>query len=493
MVINAEDAYLGGRNGFRRVQLRGDTFSVLDSGLAAIYVTSLVAGSGEIFAGTSNQGVFRSTDEGAHWVRTGAESPLAPTNHVNALLLDGSRLLAGSTDVGLYRSGNAGASWVSLEDRLHPRSMEQLLSIMGNAKALWAGGPGQAFRSLDSGRTWNQSWRGLEDNPVASLALFDTLAFACTRGPSAYRGSLNSEEWIRIKGGPTGTPVVWNFLAVDSVIYAATTQGVYKLASPKNDSLVPVGLADHEIRSLYFLAGTLFAGSATDEGVFRSTDAGLSWKPSGSSFPKDPVKVLAAIGGDLYAATETKGIFRSVDMGSTWARGDSEITDNHVNAFAVGEKSLIAATDGGIFFISKGDRIWSPASLGLSNHSISSIALFGGQAFATTDGMGLWTRPISEISTPIRIKGATLTSSPFLMTGETLHAGSKIRIEVANSGLTDLDLYDVRGVHSATVFHGRLDAGQHQIQFDQILSSGCYWLRMQSNGASSTRRIFLIP
>src|ERR1017187_10067973 len=60
----------------------------------------------------------------------------------------------------------------------------------------------------------------------------------------------------------------------------------------------------------------LFAGSA--DGIYRSTDHGLSWHESGL-FLSTSTNSLAAFGSYLFAA-EDSGIYRSSDNGSTWAK-----------------------------------------------------------------------------------------------------------------------------------------------------------------------------
>ncbi|MBI1893621.1 MAG: hypothetical protein HYS14_05885 [Candidatus Rokubacteria bacterium] len=60
---------------------------------------------------------------------------------------------------------------------------------------------------------------------------------------------------------------------------------------------------------------------ATQDGLFKSTDAGATWKPVGQG-----LKNLAAVTlnpkkpGEVYAATADGIIFRSTNGGTTWER-----------------------------------------------------------------------------------------------------------------------------------------------------------------------------
>jgi photosystem II stability/assembly factor-like uncharacterized protein len=65
-------------------------------------------------------------------------------------------------------------------------------------------------------------------------------------------------------------------------------------------------------------------------GMFRSTDAGKTWKPAGlvtsrhipriRIHPKNPDLVYAAVLGDLFKSSEERGVYRSTDGGATWKR-----------------------------------------------------------------------------------------------------------------------------------------------------------------------------
>src|SRR5262249_1333698 len=67
---------------------------------------------------------------------------------------------------------------------------------------------------------------------------------------------------------------------------------------------------------------------STGDGVFKSTDAGKTWKHMGLNDaeqipavrvdPKDPNRVFVAVLGHPYGPNKERGIFRSTDGGKTW-------------------------------------------------------------------------------------------------------------------------------------------------------------------------------
>ena len=84
-------------------------------------------------------------------------------------------------------------------------------------------------------------------------------------------------------------------------------------------NVVYVGMGEHAVRGVMTSSG---------DGVYRSTDAGKTWKKVGLDEtrhisrividPKNPNIVLVAAQGALYAPNKERGIFKSIDGGKTW-------------------------------------------------------------------------------------------------------------------------------------------------------------------------------
>lgn len=86
-------------------------------------------------------------------------------------------------------------------------------------------------------------------------------------------------------------------------------------------NVVYVGTGEHAIRGVMTHSG---------DGVYRSTDAGKTWKKIGLDssrhiarivvHPKNPDVLLVAAQGALYAPNKERGIYKSTDGGATWKR-----------------------------------------------------------------------------------------------------------------------------------------------------------------------------
>src|SRR5947207_2974092 len=65
--------------------------------------------------------------------------------------------------------------------------------------------------------------------------------------------------------------------------------------------------------------GTNLFASVVGEGVYRSTNNGISWKAVNTGLTNRDIRVLASAGGNLFAGTGvTATVFVSSDSGASW-------------------------------------------------------------------------------------------------------------------------------------------------------------------------------
>jgi len=99
-----------------------------------------------------------------------------------------------------------------------------------------------------------------------------------------------------------------------------TTGSVGAIAVSESDpNIVYAGMGEHAVRGVMTHHG---------DGVYKSTDAGKSWKKIGldltqhisriSIHPKNPDIIFVAAQGALYSPSQERGIYRSQDGGKTW-------------------------------------------------------------------------------------------------------------------------------------------------------------------------------
>jgi photosystem II stability/assembly factor-like uncharacterized protein len=128
-----------------------------------------------------------------------------------------------------------------------------------------------------------------------------------------YFGAVAGGMWKTTDGGLNWHPL-W-----DKFAEASPSVGAIAIA-PSDPNTIYVGTGEACIR------GNIVMGN----GVYKSTDAGKTWKYSGLRdtysigrmivHPKDPNVVYVAALGHPFGSNTTRGVFRSRDGGKTWQR-----------------------------------------------------------------------------------------------------------------------------------------------------------------------------
>jgi photosystem II stability/assembly factor-like uncharacterized protein len=294
-------------------------------------VTSLT-----LFAGTS-EGLWRSSDWGGTWTRVVGPPPgdtLESLGAARALLPLGPQVYVGG-DGGLYTSEDFGVSW----------------------KRLWSGG--SALCIMPS--------RYPQSDPTVFVGTASGLQKSTDGGTSFAPTALGSVPVSRLEWpGPALVVATGHGVAISEDAAHAFRGGGQ-------------GLPDGEVRGLavssYFAVDpVLFAGGSY--GVYRSQDAGRTWKPAGLS--RRTVNDLVWLGPFLYAAGEG-GVFRSEDIGQTWTTLSEGLAGREgrrllfPHAPAAGLEAFLG-TDDGIFRTVDGGQTWQRS--GLEGRPILSLATF---------------------------------------------------------------------------------------------------------------------
>jgi photosystem II stability/assembly factor-like uncharacterized protein len=151
-------------------------------------------------------------------------------------------------------------------------------------------------------------------------------------------------------------------------VLAATSHGVFSSgdgtawseSSPGITSLTLVGLAVSPVD-----AEVLYA--ATDQGVFRSLDAGVPWSRCSESRQTLSVLVLQD-GRTVLAGTSDGSVLRSVDGGDHWiavSRGVPGVSVRFLASRPRGSTTVYAGTDGGFAVSNDAGLTWEPRNIGL--------------------------------------------------------------------------------------------------------------------------------
>ncbi len=128
----------------------------------------------------------------------------------------------------------------------------------------------------------------------------------------AYMGATGGGVWKTIDGGLTWKNISDGWFKTGSV-------GAIAVA-PSDPNVIYVGMGERCVRGNF----------SHGDGVYKSEDAGKTWKHIGLSdsrqigkilvHPKDPNLVYVAVLGHVFGPNEERGVYRSKDGGKTWEK-----------------------------------------------------------------------------------------------------------------------------------------------------------------------------
>lgn len=239
---------------------------------------------------------------------------------------DPSLFYVGTSTGGLWKTTNNATTWeVLFDDRPDVVSIGAVALAQSDPDIVWVGtgesnnrqssswGNG-VYMSSDGGHTWRHA--GLADSRHIARIVIDprdpeivyVAALGHLWGPNETRGLYRTRD-----GGRT-----W-----DRVLFVDDDTGVTELVMDPRDPTVLYAATYQRRRSAWG-----FNGGGPGSGLYKSIDAGDSWKRLEGGLPKGP---LGRIGIDVHAADPSVlfvtiehasegGIYRSADAGSTWMR-----------------------------------------------------------------------------------------------------------------------------------------------------------------------------
>jgi len=366
---------------------------------------------------------------------------------------------------GLYRSTNAGTSWQHVYTQAasalafspdYTSDGEMFLALFGDGKIV---------RSQNGGSTWAPISNGITSTYILDLAVSPNYATDRTifaLGDAVYRTTNGGGSWAKVgvvqMVGGVSLKLSPNYTTDRTILVAGSGEGIWR-SRDGGGSWAKIG---SEIGGPY--PNKLFVSPATTQGftilaatpakVWRSANGGSSWFPlsiSVSDFEGGGLPGAIAFAPNfsmeplIVAGSQSEeGVLRSTDAGNTWAESNNGLSVEetaHVRLspnftsdgiiLANGGSALYRSADGGVS--------WQRVYKAFANFSVSDIAFSPGFAsdkiafftaiglLRTTDGGLTWGAPpasVSAVAPALTLESAvtSVAVSPAFATDNTVFA-----------------------------------------------------------------------
>jgi photosystem II stability/assembly factor-like uncharacterized protein len=411
-----------------------------------------------IYAGVLG-GVFKSTDRGATWTRTGfANVPVrvVQVDPVNAQIVYAGTDLGApplSPEDGIYKSVDGGTTWVHKglvgarvnAIAINPEDPQTLYAGTGKPLSSYSGEIIGVFRSSDGGETWEEK---LSEGIDAVTALLIDLeepshVYAGVFGGAGFRKSTNGgDTWVAIEVGDGDVvalamnPKVGPYPAM---IYAMTWgEDVFK-SSSGGDTWVATNAPWISLNPPWALSidptipWDVYVGTLDDcvgcSGQLLKCSEGGQWSVKVNGLPPGGPSSIAIDpqNSHLYVGLSQGGVYKSTDGGDNWNSSSQGMNATYVKSLAVDRISsatLYATSAGNSYHLSK-----------------------------STDGGTSWH---SVVNSPVNLSAVTIDPQDpeIVFVGEAWHSARQFYIHKGTGeggSWSAIEFYSSSGISSANV------------------------------------------
>ena len=366
-----------------------------------------------VYAGTT-EGLWKTTDAGATWKHmTGANIII---NDVLIDPRRPSHVLLATDRSGVLASDDGGVTFVASNRGFTHRQVAALLVDRNDSATLYAGVLndkefGGAFISHDAGLTWKQSSDGLDGRDVFVLRQAADNSLIAGTDHGIFALPPNATHWmprnilLPVKTEATAAKKTIGRSAVPNELntrvnvlalagekwLAATGTGLF-VSSDSGESWRQESLPGVGVPVSISVAGKVVAVAGQNM-VAVSVNGGETWLPSKALDPEFVINSVAVDNsGDIWLGART-GLFRSTDAGDSWKRISALRLANILTVQFDDENHRVLATSGSstnVFESGDNGKTWSAISAGWR---VRNLHLAHGRLLGTTAFDGVVIQP----------------------------------------------------------------------------------------------------
>ena len=270
---------------------------------------------------------------------------------------------------GIYKSTDNGDTWDEMVTPFDPFEIYALYITEGNDILVGKNHQGRIYRSTDGGETWENNNSGYDTGECWAFGESnDGVLFAGSGEGEVYKSTDYGNSW-EFTGNLAA--VVFD-TDTNNEVYCGTLYGLYKTTDDGLNWLMNISLADTAVSSILIDdSNNVYIGTGyydSGNGVYYSTNSGGNWTHLGL---KGKVVLSLAFDskGNLYAGTKQDGLFKTTDRGISWTQYQNGISGIEVFRLKINKQDeiFIGSEDEGVFRSTDGGESFKEVGLPISN------------------------------------------------------------------------------------------------------------------------------
>jgi len=412
----------------------GTTWTAAPTGPSAVYSLAMdPVDDDTVYAGTFGNGIYKSTDFGLAWSKTGSNPANDPEFvHHLAIKADDPSVVYAGTSNGVYKSTNYALNWAYIAPDLFG---VPVYSVAVDGETVYAASDKGVYKTTNGGISWFEKNTGILTDSALEGPFVREIVIDRSNTQRLYAGTYSGnvfdvdiytstdagDQWVQINRELANTSVL--ALAFDpdnttEIVYAGTSSvGVLKSTNRgKSWQEANEGLSTYIVNDIAVAPddSTVYAGTVS--GLFVSTDAGGQWEEASPNFEVYSIGLNPdpddADVYNLFIGTN-RGFYKSTDDGTNW----TSLTNNLPNPNILScdfdpddpEVMYVGTRGDGLFTTASEGQTWLPRSSGLDYLQVLSLAVDpldsetiyagtkGGGVYKSSNGGQSWTETTDVI------------------------------------------------------------------------------------------------
>jgi photosystem II stability/assembly factor-like uncharacterized protein len=447
----------------------GSHWTQLDLGFQNRNMQAISLKEGIIFAEV-DENVYMTKNRGTDWTEVSVNLPYT---NVSYIATNGNTVFAGTTRDGLHRSTDNGENWTVVDaGRYEGDEYYSSTDIFIHENIAFATFYPTLYRSTDSGVTWTFAREMYPESEEPDYPMFQAFTvigntiYAKVNRNSTYdygvwKSTDNGMSWVSSECFGLPDTFITTLTANENTLFAGTLDGLFCSSdNGSNWSVVNTGVSERTIRLLAADGKTIAIGCGESmvsdpDKLCVSVDNGATWNEvEGIS---GGIRSIVIQDDLIFVAIRNDGVFQITHNGNEW---------NVVNTGMVQTES---------------DYMWYPCLAINENYLFSSVR-------DDRRGYGVWRRPLSDF--PIGVK--THKYKVPVQNDVTIAAtsGSKFKATISfalpQREHVLITAYDLSGCVIQSIAGRYFTSGLHTLVWDtKSLPAGSYLVKMTTSTNTS--------